>query len=142
MGFQWLGMRITEEKDRRERESQVLARLPRALEELRTALTECLAAYCATFGAESAAIEVLEEGLRVVSNEKARGSWRERDHVDVTLVPEASGVRVQRGDESTIIEIGVLPGDHVYYKEGDAFLNMEDLTRRILDRTLFPKLGE
>ena len=34
MSFQWLQMRITEEKDRRAREAQILERLPRALDEL------------------------------------------------------------------------------------------------------------
>jgi hypothetical protein len=39
------------------------------------------------------------------------------------------------------IELGLLPGDKMYYKDGDKFLTMEELTRRILDRSLFPKLA-
>jgi hypothetical protein len=30
----------------------------------------------------------------------------------------------------------------MFYKHRDKFLTLEDVTRRILDRALFPKLGE
>jgi hypothetical protein len=40
--------------------------------------------------------------------------------------------------------VGVLPSDKLYYRdcEQDKYLTMEELTRRILDRVLFPKLRE
>jgi hypothetical protein len=41
-----------------------------------------------------------------------------------------------------MIEVGLLPGDKLFYRDQDQFVTMEELTRRILDRALFPKLGE
>ena len=42
------------------------------------------------------------------------------------------------------MQIGVLPGDRLFYLDtsADQYLSMDDLTRRILDRVLFPKLRE
>src|ERR1700682_3962854 len=42
MSFQWLQMRIQEEKERRQREANILERLPRALEELHRSLIVCV----------------------------------------------------------------------------------------------------
>ena len=36
----------------------------------------------------------------------------------------------------------MLPGDRVFYKYGEQFLTMEQLTKLILDRVFFPKLAE
>jgi hypothetical protein len=41
-----------------------------------------------------------------------------------------------------MIEVGLLPGDKLFFRDHDEFLTMEELTRRILDRAFFPKLGE
>ena len=45
---------------------------------------------------------------------------------------------------SLAIEVGVLPSDNLFYRdrEQDLYLTLEDLTKRILDRVLFPKLTE
>jgi hypothetical protein len=40
------------------------------------------------------------------------------------------------------IVVGLLPGDMLFYRDGDKYLTMEELTRRILDQALFPKLAE
>jgi len=40
-----------------------------------------------------------------------------------------------------MIEVGLLPGDKLFYRDQDEFITGEELTRRILDRALFPKLG-
>jgi len=34
----------------------------------------------------------------------------------------------------------VLAGDKLFYRDGDEYITLEELTRRILDRALFPKL--
>jgi hypothetical protein len=54
------------------------------------------------------------------------------------------GFQIERGNEPLIIEVGMLPEGKVFFRDRvlDKYLNMEDLTRRILDRALFPKLGE
>ena len=49
MAFQWLQMRIQEERERRELRAKHLARLPSALEELHDQLAECVKAYTDTF---------------------------------------------------------------------------------------------
>ena len=58
---------------------------------------------------------------------------------DETSLP---GFRIERGGEPLMIEVGLLPGDKLFYRDKDEFLTMEELTRRILDRAFFPKLGE
>jgi hypothetical protein len=43
-----------------------------------------------------------------------------------------------------MVEVGLLPDDKVFYRDRDQdkYLTVEELTRRILDRSLFPKLAE
>ena len=53
LSFQWLHMRIQEERDRRKRESITLERLPSALEELHEVLKQGIAAYAQAFGSVS-----------------------------------------------------------------------------------------
>jgi hypothetical protein len=37
---------------------------------------------------------------------------------------------------------GPQPEDKLFYRDGEQYLTMEELTRRIMDKALFPKLGE
>jgi hypothetical protein len=63
--------------------------------------------------------------------------------VDVTAVPALPGFRIERADHEPVdVVIGLLPDDKLYYRDEDHYITMEDLTRRILDRTLFPKLKD
>src|SRR5579872_5161766 len=144
MSFQWLQMRITEEQDRRKREAVILSRLPQALEELHGLLGSCVEAYTQSFGKESAEIELLPSNLRITIRQEIEGTWQEHSKIEVHVVPTIPGFQVDRPGEPMVIEIGVLPGDKVFYRdrESDQYLNMEELTRRILDRGFFPKLGE
>ena len=59
-------------------------------------------------------------------------------------MPELPGIRIDRGEDSLAVEIGILSNDKLFYRdcEKDTYLSLEDLTRRILDRALFPKLKE
>jgi hypothetical protein len=144
MSFQWLQMRITEEQDRREREAQILERLPGALEELDQSLTSCIASYTAVFGGQSADIRLNPPKLLIVVRESTPTGWRESGRVEIDAVAEMPGFAILIGGSTLAIEIGILPGDRLFYKdrELDQFLTMEELTRRILDRALFPKLKE
>ena len=54
MAFQWLQMRIQEERERRELQAKHLARLPAALQEIHDLLAECVQSYTENFGANSA----------------------------------------------------------------------------------------
>lgn len=135
MSFQWLHMRIQEEKDRRKRESITLERLPSALEELHVILRSGIAAYTEAFGAESVEMALRPPRIRIT----APGA-----KVEVVIAPEIPGFRIERGDHSLAVEVGLLPSNNLFYRdrEQDVYLTMEDLTRRILDRALFPKLPE
>jgi hypothetical protein len=65
--------------------------------------------------------------------------------VDVVADAELPGFHVLREGASPLaVKIGVLPGDRLFYFDvaADQYLTMEELTRRILDRVLFPKLRE
>jgi hypothetical protein len=133
MSFQWLQIRITEEKERRERERAILDRLPRALEELRASLAICVDAYNEAFGADSASL-VLEKGtMHMVA-----GGGKIEIVTDISL----PGFRVERGSDPLLIQVGILPGEKLFYRDGDKYLTAEEMTRRILDRTLFPRLVE
>jgi hypothetical protein len=133
MSFQWLQMRITEEKERRDRERMILERLPRALEELRQSLTLCVDAYNQAFGADSASLALEQDSIHIVA---AGGK--------VEIAPDASlpGFRIERGSDRLLIQVGMLPGDKLFYRDEDKYLTAEEMTRRILDRALFPKLTE
>jgi hypothetical protein len=144
MSFQWLTMRIQEEKERRDRESAMLLRLPVALEELHANIKECVVDYTRQFGAESADVQLLPLSVKVTAKEERDGRWQPAAKVEVIIVPEIPGFRVERGEYSVAIEVGVLPSDNLFYRdrEQNVYLSLEDLTKRILDRALFPKLTE
>ena len=142
MSYEWLHTRISEEKDRREREARILERLPRALQEVHANLSSCIEAYCEAFGPDVARIRLDESRLVVTVHEQRQGKWEEVSRVEVTIAPKLPGFQVEGVGEPFLVEVGMLPGDRLFYKQRDKFLTMEDLTRRTLDRALFPKLGE
>jgi hypothetical protein len=144
MNFDWLRMRIQEEQDRRDKEAVVLDRLPRAIDELHGLLKDCVDAYTQAFGGESANIFALPGRIKVTGSEQMGSRWHSTTKVEVISVPEIPGFRVERGEYSLAIEVGLLPSGKLYYRdcEQDSYLTMEELTRRILDRVLFPKLRE
>ncbi len=143
MSYQWLEMRITEERDRRARLAELHRRLPLAFEELHRALAGCIAAYREAFGADAAQIQVDGLKVRVAVCEEQEGEWREIKSVGIAALPSIPGFHVERGAAPYLIEIGLLPGDKFSYRdcEENQYLTMEEVTRRILDRALFPKLG-
>ncbi|HYW46886.1 MAG TPA: hypothetical protein VE959_28725 [Bryobacteraceae bacterium] len=144
MSFQWLELRISEEKDRRRREAEIMQRLPRALDEVRHALVSCLKVYTQAFGAQSADLQVLGSKILIVFREEKDGKWEQRAKVEVASDTSLPGFQIDRGGEPLSIEVGILPTDKVFYRdrEQDQYVTMEELTRRILDRVCFPKLGE
>jgi hypothetical protein len=144
MGFQWLEMRIGEESDRRTKEAIILDRLPQLLKELHDALAGCIASYTGSFGTESAEITLQPSRIHIAVREEQDGKWRQTAKVDITTVPSIPGFQIERGTEPLIVEIGILPGDKAFYRDRqlDKYLGMDELTRRILDRALFPRLSE
>ena len=144
MNFEWLRMRIQEEQDRRSKESSALDRLPRALDELHGMLKDCVANYTQAFGAEAAEIQLYTGCIKVISREQVDGEWQPSGKVEVLAMPDIPGFRIERGEYSLAIEVGVLPSNKLYYRdmEQDKYLTMDDFTKRILDRVLFPKLRE
>jgi hypothetical protein len=142
MSLEWLQTRISEEKDRREREARILERLPRALQEIHASLAACIEAYTQAFGPEVAQIRFEESRIVVNIREQRQGSWEETARVEIALAPKLPGFQVEGAGEPVLVEVGLLPGDRLFYKHREKFLTLEDVTRRALDRTLFPKLGE
>jgi hypothetical protein len=142
MNYQWLHMRITEERERRQREANMLEKLPLAQEEVREAMKACVDQYTQIFGPETAELVVSGPRLRLVVREEENGRWEQRSKVDVTVVPALPGFHIERGSEVLDLVVGVLPGEKIFYRDGDQYLTMEEVTRRILDKALFPKLGE
>jgi len=141
MSFQWLEMRIQEERDRRQKEAQTLERLPAALEDVYRELTGCIETYAAVFGPESAEIEMHGPRVRITVRDEEGGKWLVRSKLEVTIVPALPGFRIDRGEgEPLTILVGILPGDKLFYRDGEEYIAMDELSRRILDRALFPKL--
>jgi hypothetical protein len=133
MSFQWLQMRITEEKDRAERETNILNRLPSALDDLRAALADCLATYNQAFGEGCATLATVGDAVHIMAGEA---------RVNISLDPPLPGFRVDQGAERLSIEVGILPGGNLFFREADKYITLEEMTRRILDRALFPKLKD
>jgi hypothetical protein len=146
MSFQWLQMRISEENDRRKREGAIMERLPRALEETHQAIALCVANYQAAFGADAAEILLQADKIRITVRTEKDGRRPQNTNVEIVIAPSIPGFQVDRGvgGEPLIIEVGVLPGDKLFYRDRakDQYVNMEELTRRILDRAFFPGLDE
>jgi hypothetical protein len=144
MAFQWLQMRIQEERERRELQAKHLERLPAALQEIHDVLADCLQSYTENFGAKSADIVMFPNRIKVTVREERDGKWQALSGVDVICVPEMPGFRVERGEYSMAVEFGLLPSNKLFYRdlEQDKYLTMEEFTRRILDRALFPALRE
>ena len=80
----------------------------------------------------------------MTAREQVAGAWKPLAKVEVSAVPELPGFRIERGELAMEIEVGLLPSDKLFYRdrEADKYINMEELTRRILDRVLFPALRE
>jgi hypothetical protein len=146
MAFQWLTMRISEEKDRRKREAATLERLPRALEEVHRGILACVETFQKAFGPEAADIHLQSSKIRIITREEVEGRWQQTARVEAVLVPTLPGFQIDNGagGEPLLIEVGMLPGDKLFYRDRakDQYVTMEELTRRILDRAFFPKLGE
>lgn len=142
MSFSWLEMRITEEQDRRRKEAEILERLPLVLEEVNTALAPCVASYAAAFGEESIEIVFLAYKIKITLREERDGKWQKSGLVEITTMPTLPGIHIDRNGDPLDIEVGILPGNNSFFKDAEEFLTMEELTRRILDKALFPKLGE
>jgi hypothetical protein len=135
-------MRITEENDRREREAMIMERLPRVMDEVHEALADCVKAYAEAFGKESIELSYFMHKARITVREKKDGRWESVSKVEVSTITKPLVLHIDRNGDVLQIEIGLLPGDKMFYKDGESFLTMEELTRRILDRSFFPKLGE
>jgi len=105
MSFQWLQMRITEEKERRDRERMILNRLPRALDELRESLAICVDAYNQAFGGDSCSLALEQGALHIVA-----GGGK----IEITTDASLPGFRVDRGSDPLLIQVGMLPGDKLF----------------------------
>ena len=142
MSFQWLQMRIQEERDRRQREAQILERLPGALQEVHDDLSECIQSYVNAFGEESAVIELSGSAVQISIRYKENGGWAVRSKVEISIKADLPGFHIHRGEvEPLSIQVGILSGDKVFYRDGDEYIGMDELSRRILDRAFFPKLS-
>jgi hypothetical protein len=137
MAFQWLEMRISEERDRRDRETEILSRLGPALSELQRVVADCLKSYTDAFGEDSATIR-RELGGLIVRVVEPPGELR--IVTDSTL----PGFQMERDGATMSFEIGLLPGNKLFYRDvaTDQYITIDELTRRMLDRLLFPKLRE
>jgi hypothetical protein len=86
---------------------------------------------------------LLDSKMRITAREQQGGKWQVRGKVEVSTMPTLPGLRIERADQEPVdIVIGLLPGEKLYYRDQEQYVTMEDLTRRVLDRTLFPKLPE
>jgi hypothetical protein len=141
MPFQWLEMRITEENERRQREAQILERLPNVMDEVHAAIGDCVAEYSAAFGKESIDLSYFLHKIRVTVRDQKEGKWEKSAKVEVSTLTKPPSLHVDRNGDILDVGVGLLPGDKIFYKDGEDFITLDELTRRILDRSLFPKLA-
>jgi hypothetical protein len=135
-------MRINEEQERRQREDNIRNRLPSALQELHASLTECLDSYTEAFGARAATIQFGSGRVRIEIRDQAETKWVPRAEILIANDLTIPGFRIERAGEPYLVHVGVLAGDKLFYQDGEDYITIEELTRRILDRALFPKLAE
>lgn len=144
MAFHWLKMRITEEQDRRLREAEIRERLPRAFDDLHRALVNCIESYTQAFGPEAAELQLDGDRISIVVREELDGKWQSRATIEVVLVEAVPGFQIDAGGETLVVEVGMLPGDKLFYRDRDhdQYISMDEVTHRTLDRAFFPKLRD
>src|ERR1700675_806508 len=106
MNFEWLTMRIQEEKERRQREAEILERLPRILREVHGHLAACIQNYTLVFGAEAADVVLMPTKIEATVRERREGKWQQSAKVQVSTVPAIPGFQIDHGDVSTVVEVG------------------------------------
>jgi len=79
--------------------------------------------------------------VRIEIRDEVETRWVARAEIVIVNDLTLPGFRIERGGEPYLIEVGVLAGDKLFYRDGDEYITIEELTRRILDRALFPKLA-
>ncbi len=139
MPFQWLQMRIAEENDRREKETltsgtpaRCYGRSARCDLRLRGRILDGIRQGGRR--PELLSAQDSPDGPRAEGREVGESA-----RVEISTLTKPPGLHIDRNGDVLDIEVGVLPGDKIFYKDGDDFLTLEELTRRILDRSLFPK---
>src|SRR6185503_18519630 len=98
MSFQWLQMRITEERERRERERVIMERLPRAIEELHSSLSACVETYTQEFGSQAADAVLAGLKIRVAVRDVDGDRWVVRSKVEVNGDLTLPGFVIERAD--------------------------------------------
>src|SRR5579862_3328676 len=104
MSFQWLDMRITEERDRRKREERILERLPSALDEMHKTLGECVSEYQTAFGADSVEISGHLSRIRINVREEHEGKWETTSKIEIALDTTLPGLQIDRAGKPLAIE--------------------------------------
>ena len=49
---------------------------------------------------------------------------------------------MDQGSDRLAIEVGILPGGNLFFRDAEKYMTLEEMTLRILDRALFPKLKD
>jgi hypothetical protein len=100
--------------------------------------------YKEAFGSGTVEIVLLPSKIKITAREGKNDYAQPLAKVEVVLAAEIPGFRVDRDDKAVDVEVGILSSNNLFYRdrERDVYLNMEDLTRRILDPVLFPKLRD
>src|SRR5580700_10753753 len=98
--------------------------MPRALKELRETLTLCVTTYNEAFGADAAGFLEDQDAIHINAGE---------GKIDIVIDPTLPGFRVAHVAGQLLIEVGMLPGDKIFYKDQaeDKYLTAEEVTRRI-----------
>ncbi len=94
------------------------------------------------FRRRAAEILLQADKIRITVRTEKDGRRPQNTNVEIVVAPSIPGFQVDRGvgGEPLIIEVGVLPGDKLFYRDRakDQYVNMDELTRRILDRPSSP----
>ena len=87
------------------------------LEELHRSLAACIESYVAAFGAEAADVQFQGSKIRVTVREEQEGKWQQRARIEIVAVITLPGFRVERAGDPLLIEVGMLAGDKLFFKD-------------------------
>ena len=73
--------------------------------------------YTAAFGPETADAQFQGSKIRVTIREELEGKWQQRARIKIVAVPTLPGFRIERGGDPLLIEVGVLQGERLFYKD-------------------------
>lgn len=65
---------------------------------------------------EAPDIHLQASTIRITVREEQDGKWEQPAKVEISIVPPLPSLRIERGGGPLLIEVGLLPGEKLFYR--------------------------